>query len=68
MANNWAIVVGINHYDFLPNASLKFAAADALAMRKFLCEEAGFDSDKVTLCGNAELSSKKHRARYYGRF
>lgn len=59
MANNWAIVVGINHYDFLPNASLKFAAADALAMRKFLCEEAGFDSDKVTLCGNAELSSKK---------
>ena len=59
MANNWAIVVGINHYDFLPNASLKFAAADALAMRKFLCEEAGFDFDKILLCGDAEVGSRK---------
>ncbi len=59
MANNWAIVVGINHYHFLPKASLKFAAADALAMRKFLCEEGGFDSNKVTLCGNAEVFSKQ---------
>jgi Caspase domain len=59
MANNWAIVVGINHYDFLPNASLKFAAADALAMRKFLCEEAGFDAEKVLLCGDGQVAGSQ---------
>ncbi len=59
MANNWAIVVGINYYDFLPNASLRFAVADALAMRKFLCEEAGFDAEKVLLCGDGQAGSRK---------
>lgn len=49
MANNWAIVVGINQYKFLPQAPLKFAAADALAMRSFLCEEAGFKPNQVLL-------------------
>lgn len=38
MANNWAIVVGVNKYDFLPEASLKFAVADALAMKSFLAD------------------------------
>ena len=52
MAENWAIVVGINHYKFLPNAPLKFAVADALAMRSFLCESAGFNPDRVLLCGD----------------
>jgi Caspase domain len=52
MANNWAIVVGINQYKFLPQAPLKFAVADALAMRSFLCEEAGFKPDQVLLCGD----------------
>jgi len=52
MANNWAIVVGINQYKFLPQAPLKFAAADALAMRSFLCEEAGFKPNQVLLCGD----------------
>ena len=59
MANNWAIVVGINEYEFLPNASLKFAVADALAMRKFLCEEAGFDAEKVLLCGDGRNGTRK---------
>ena len=52
MANNWAIVVGINQYKFLPQAPLKFAATDALAMRSFLCEEAGFKPNQVLLCGD----------------
>ena len=52
MANNWAIVVGINQYKFLPQAPLKFAVADALAMRSFLCEEAGFKPNQVLLCGD----------------
>jgi formylglycine-generating enzyme required for sulfatase activity/uncharacterized caspase-like protein len=59
MANNWAIVVGINEYEFLPNASLKFAVADALAMQKFLCEEAGFDAEKVLLCGDGRNGTRK---------
>ena len=52
MANNWAIVVGINDYDFLQSAPLKFAVADALAMRSFLCDEVGFKSNQVLFCGN----------------
>lgn len=52
MSNNWAIVVGINHYQFPELRSLKFAMADALAMESFLCEEAGFKSDQVLLCGD----------------
>jgi uncharacterized caspase-like protein len=59
MANNWAIVVGINEYEFLPDAALKFAVADALAMRKFLCEEAGFDAEKVLLCGDGRNGTRK---------
>ena len=63
MANNWAIVVGINTYKFLPNASLKFAGQDALAMRQFLCEEAGFAAHQVLLCGDgAEVSREATRA------
>ena len=53
MSNSWTIVVGINNYDFLPNASLKFAALNALAVQEFLCKEAGFETKKVLLCGNA---------------
>jgi hypothetical protein len=50
MANNWAIVVGIDTYKFLPKAPLKFAVADALAMRSFLCDEAGFKTKQVLVC------------------
>jgi formylglycine-generating enzyme required for sulfatase activity len=59
MANNWAIAVGINNYDFLPNAPLRFADRDALAMRQFLCDRAGFDAEKVLLCGNRAEGSKQ---------
>jgi hypothetical protein len=54
MANNWAIVVGIDTYKFLPKAPLRFAVADALAMRSFLCDEAGFKAKQVLLCVEGE--------------
>jgi hypothetical protein len=59
MANNWAIVAGINDYDFLPGAPLKFAVADALAMRSFLCDEVGFKSDQVLFCGDGTEGGKR---------
>ncbi|MBE9030726.1 GUN4 domain-containing protein [filamentous cyanobacterium LEGE 11480] len=59
MANNWAIVVGVNEYDFLPEASLKFAVSDALAMRSFLCEQVGFPENQVLLCGDGQAGTKK---------
>lgn len=59
MANNWAIAVGINNYDFLPNTPLKFAQADALEMRRFLCEEAGFGAENVLLCGDGAEGTKR---------
>jgi uncharacterized caspase-like protein len=59
MANNWAIVAGINDYDFLPGAPLKFAVADALAMRSFLCDEVGFKSDQVLFCGDGTAGNKQ---------
>jgi Caspase domain len=53
MVNNWAIVVGVDHYDFLPEKNhLQFARQDALAMQRFLCQNAGFSADRVLLCGN----------------
>ena len=58
MTNNWAILVGINTYDFLPNAPLQFARQDALAMQLFLCKEAQFAADKVMLCGDGSNGSK----------
>ena len=63
MANNWAIVVGINEYKFLPNAPLKFAVADALAMRSFLCEEAGFKSGNVLFCGDGTTEATRSTLR-----
>jgi uncharacterized caspase-like protein len=59
MANNWAIVAGINDYDFLPSAPLKFAVADAMAMRSFLCDEVGFKSDQVLFCGDGTAGNKR---------
>ena len=59
MANNWAIVAGINNYDFLPGSPLKFAVADALAMRSFLCDDVGFKSDQVLFCGDGMVGSKQ---------
>jgi formylglycine-generating enzyme required for sulfatase activity len=59
MVNNWAIAIGINQYEFLPNAPLRFAENDALAMQRFLCEDAKFDPDKVMLCGDGLNGSQK---------
>jgi hypothetical protein len=58
-ANNWVIVVGVNDYDFLPEASLRFAVKDALAMKAFLCEEAGFPEKQVLLCGDGSSGTRK---------
>jgi hypothetical protein len=55
MANNWAIVVGINKYKYLPD--LNFAEQDALAIQQFLCVEAGFAADQVLLCGDMTEAS-----------
>jgi hypothetical protein len=59
MANNWAIVAGVNEYDFLQSAPLKFAVADALAIRSFLCDEVGFKSNQVLFCGDGTAGSKR---------
>ncbi|MGB3534432.1 MAG: GUN4 domain-containing protein [Microcoleaceae cyanobacterium] len=41
MAKNYAIAIGINHYDYI--RSLKYAANDAKNVRDFLLKEAKFD-------------------------
>src|ERR687886_836534 len=41
MAKNWAIVIGINQYEFLQ--PLKYAERDAQLMQEFLRTEAGFE-------------------------
>ncbi|MDJ0898002.1 MAG: S8 family serine peptidase [Xenococcus sp. MO_188.B8] len=41
MARNWAIAIGINQYDNLPN--LKYAVRDAESMKDWFESEAGFD-------------------------
>jgi formylglycine-generating enzyme required for sulfatase activity len=63
MGNNWAIVVGINHYRFLPDATLRFAGNDALAMKSFLCDKAGFRPEKVLLCRDSGEESDRDATR-----
>ncbi|MBD2210109.1 GUN4 domain-containing protein [Nostoc linckia FACHB-104] len=41
MVKNWALVIGINHYDFLQ--PLKYAKRDAELMQNLLHNEAGFE-------------------------
>ncbi|MGD1704019.1 GUN4 domain-containing protein [Dapis sp. BLCC M229] len=41
MARNWAICVGINHYDNMP--TLQYAQRDAELMRDYFLNEAGFE-------------------------
>ncbi|HEY9628025.1 MAG TPA: SUMF1/EgtB/PvdO family nonheme iron enzyme [Coleofasciculaceae cyanobacterium] len=41
MGKNWAIVIGVNKYEFLPH--LKYAKRDAELMRDFLIKQAKFD-------------------------
>jgi uncharacterized caspase-like protein len=54
--NNWAIVIGINAYKFLPpDDHLKYAVNDAEKMRQFLCEQAKFPKENVLLCCDISL-------------
>ncbi|MBF1989535.1 GUN4 domain-containing protein [Fischerella thermalis] len=41
MTKNWALVIGINQYEFLE--PLKYAKQDAQSMQNFLCNEIGFE-------------------------
>jgi uncharacterized caspase-like protein len=51
MANNWAIVIGINQYEHLASERhLRFAVRDAEKMKEFLCDRAGFPPENVLLC------------------
>ncbi|HIK05791.1 MAG TPA: caspase family protein [Trichormus sp. M33_DOE_039] len=59
MANNWAILIGINNYEHHPEKQLKYAVADAQLMRDFLCNYADFDPQKVILCLGDEAYRNK---------
>ena len=59
MANNWAIVIGINEYEHHPDQNLRYALNDAQAMQAFLCNHAGFPEDQVILC----LGAKQHQGQ-----
>jgi formylglycine-generating enzyme required for sulfatase activity/uncharacterized caspase-like protein len=60
--NDWAIVIGINHYRFLPTDDhLKYAVSDALKVRQFLCEEARFPQENVLLCCDSQLGISPHQ-------
>ncbi|MGB8702809.1 MAG: GUN4 domain-containing protein [Thermosynechococcaceae cyanobacterium] len=49
--SDWAIIIGINQYDFLPTDDhLKYAVNDAVKVRQFLCEQAKFPQENVLLC------------------
>lgn len=50
MANNWAIVIGINHYDHHPERQLKYAVNDAQLVRDFLSDQGSFDPKHILLC------------------
>ena len=50
MANNWAVVIGINHYEHHPERHLQYAANDAQQLSKFLTNHAGFPLDHLLLC------------------
>jgi uncharacterized caspase-like protein len=57
MANNWAIIIGINHYEHHPERQLKYAVPDAQLIYDFLSTQAGFDPEHILLC----LGDEAHR-------
>lgn len=61
MANNWAIAIGVNHYEHLHQARyLNYAVGDAKRIKEFLCNQAGFEPDNVLLCSdNSEPISSR---------
>ena len=51
MVRNFALVIGINHYEHIPKEKqLKFAVRDAEAMRDFLRDQAKFPEKNIFLC------------------
>jgi formylglycine-generating enzyme required for sulfatase activity len=58
MGNNWAIVIGINHYEHHPEYRLNYAVRDAELMGDFLCDRAGFSRDQVIFC----LGDEQHKS------
>lgn len=64
MANNWAIVVGINHYEHHPERQLKYAVPDAQLIYEFLSTQAGFAPEHILLClGDEECKSHRNYPR-----
>ncbi|QYO62885.1 GUN4 domain-containing protein [Leptolyngbya sp. 7M] len=50
MANNWAIIIGINQYEHHPERQLNYAVPDAQLIYEFLSTQAGFAPDQIRLC------------------
>jgi uncharacterized caspase-like protein len=50
MANNWAIVVGVNDYEHHPEQKLRYAVRDAEHLGDFLCQSAQFEPANVIRC------------------
>lgn len=59
MAKNWAIVVGINQYEFLQ--PLNYAKRDAELMAQFLSNEAGFEPVFLFSDDSPEIGGKSTR-------
>jgi uncharacterized caspase-like protein len=59
MAKNWAIVVGINQYEFLQ--PLQYAQRDAQLMEQFLRAEAGFERIFFFSDNSLEIAGKSTR-------
>ena len=61
MANNWALTIGVNHYEHLHQSRyLNYAVGDAERIKEFLCNQAGFEPDNVLLCSdNSEPISSR---------
>lgn len=61
MSNNWAITIGVNYYEHLPESKhLKYAVRDAERVKNFLCNQAGFSHGNVVLCAdNSEPTGKR---------
>lgn len=53
MVQNWAIVVGINHYEHLSqDKHLKCAVQDAESVKAFLCKSARFPANNILFCSD----------------
>jgi uncharacterized caspase-like protein len=62
MANNWAIVVGVNHYEHHPERKLRYAVRDADRLGDFLEQSAQFEGSNVIRCLGEE--TRRGEANY----